>query len=110
MVLSATQSAPARAMARVSPKRIALVRWPSCSEGCEIHSQRAVSMAQFVLVATIIGSHQSTRPTECAHSVAIGVRGLRPQATASISFIVADLQGYRHSNPMCQPTTTQPKI
>ena len=49
-------------------------------------------MLGFVLVATFIGSHQSTRHTESAHSVAIGVRRLRPTANASISFIVGDLQ------------------
>ena len=36
----------------------------------------------FVLAATIIGTPQSTRQTESAHASAIGVRRLRPAATA----------------------------
>jgi hypothetical protein len=45
-------------------------------------------MLGFVLVATIIGTQQSTRQTHNAHTVAIGVRRLRPTAAASISFFV----------------------
>jgi hypothetical protein len=42
----------------------------------------------FVLVATIIGTPQSTRQTESAHAIAIGVRRQRPAAANSISSIV----------------------
>ena len=45
-------------------------------------------MLGFVLSATIIGTQKPTRQTQCALTVAIGVRRLRPAATASISFIV----------------------
>lgn len=51
---------------------------------------QAKRMLGFVLMATIIGSHQSTRHAKSAHSVAIGVRRLRLTATPSISFIVGD--------------------
>jgi hypothetical protein len=53
---------------------------------------RAVDSAKrilgFVLAATIIGTPQSTRQTESAHAVAIGVRRQRPAAANSISSIV----------------------
>ena len=45
-------------------------------------------MLGFVLVATIIGTQQSTRQTHSAHTVAIGVRRLRSAAANSISSIV----------------------
>jgi hypothetical protein len=56
----------------------------------------AKRMLGFVLEATIIGSHQSTRHTNYAHTVAIGVRRLRPTAIDSISFIVGGQQGHPH--------------
>jgi hypothetical protein len=57
---------------------------------------QAKRMLGFVLVATIIGSHQSTRHTKYAHSIAIGVRRLRPTAIVSISFIMGGPQGHHH--------------
>jgi len=45
-------------------------------------------MLGFVLSATIIGTQKSTRQTNCALTVAIGVRRQRPAAIASISSIV----------------------
>jgi hypothetical protein len=45
-------------------------------------------MLGFVLSATIIGTQKPTRQTQCALTVAIGVRRLCPAAAASISSIV----------------------
>ena len=50
-------------------------------------------MLGFVLVATIIGAPKSTRQTQCALTVAIGVRRLRSAAANSISFIVGGPPG-----------------